>query len=105
MLEAFYGPQGVMAEASSHKAARLLRGKTMHGANNLHGCSSARAVHLRRGEARAKGLDIMCCKLGAKVIDELSRINAQLSRADAYNPTIAKAPCIEAGAITLCPNA
>ena len=33
LLEAFYGSQGVMKEASSNKAARLLHGKTIHAAN------------------------------------------------------------------------
>ena len=40
LLVAFYGPQGVMKEASSNKVARLLRGKTMHTANKLQGSSS-----------------------------------------------------------------
>ena len=54
LLEAFYGPQGAMKEASSNKAARLLHGKTMHAANKLHGGSSLRTVHLRLKEERAK---------------------------------------------------
>ena len=76
LLEAFYGPQGVMKEASSNKAARLLHGKTMHAANKLHGCSSLRTVHLRLKEQRGKELESIYSKLGAKVIDELSQINA-----------------------------
>ena len=92
LLEAFYGPQGVMKEASSNKAARLLRGKTMHAANKLHGCSSLRTVHLRLKEERAQALFGIYGKLGAKVIDELSQINAQLFHADAYITTVARAP-------------
>ena len=54
LLEAFYGPQGVMKEASSNKAARLLNGQTMHAANKLYGGSSLRTVHLRLKDNRAK---------------------------------------------------
>ena len=56
LLEAFYGPQGVMKEASSNKAARLLHGKTMHAANKLHGGSSLRTVHLRVKEELVRKL-------------------------------------------------
>ena len=92
LLETFYGRQGVMKEASSNKAARLLRGKTMHTANKLHGGSSLRTVHLRPKEQRGKQLESIYSKLGAKVIDELSQLNAQLFHADAYITTVARAP-------------
>ncbi len=49
-------------------------------------------MHLRLKEARAKELESIYGKLGAKVIDELSQINAQLFHADAYITTVARAP-------------
>ena len=57
LLEAFYGSQGVLEEASSHKAARLLHGKTIHAANKFNGGSSLRTLHLRLNERRAKVLE------------------------------------------------
>ena len=47
MLEAYYGPQGLMKEAPSNKAARGTNGVTVHFANNLFGNSSLLAPHLR----------------------------------------------------------
>ena len=92
LLEAFYGPQGVMREASSNKAARLLRGKTIHATNKLNGGSSLRAEHLRLSDKRAKALGNIYSKIGAKIIDEHSQINAELLHADAYITTLARAP-------------
>ena len=88
--EAFCGPRRATKEASPHKAAMLLHGKTMHAAGKLHGWSSARAAHLRMGEARARELDIRHANLVAKAIGELSQTSAQLSHTDAYITTIAK---------------
>ena len=49
LLQVFYGAQGVVLEASSNKAARLLagRGQTIHAANKLLPTASLRTVHLR----------------------------------------------------------
>ena len=77
LLEAFSSPQGVMKEASSNKAARLLHGKTMHAASILHGGSSLRTVHRRLKEQRAKELESIYNKLGAKVIDQLSQVKTR----------------------------
>ena len=47
LLTAFYGTDGVVKEASSNKASRLLqgRGKTIHAANKLTATSSLRTVN------------------------------------------------------------
>jgi hypothetical protein len=92
LLEAFYGSQSVMKEASSNKAARLLGGKTIHAANELNGGSSLRTVHLRFNERRAKVLGNIYCKIAGKVIDEHAQINAKLFHADAYITSLARAP-------------
>ena len=68
-----------MKEASSNKAARLLHGKTTHAANKLNGGSTLGTVHLRLSEKRAKVLGNVYSKIGGKVIDEHSQINAKLS--------------------------
>ena len=91
LLEAFYGPQGVVKEASSNKAARLLHGKTIHAANKLNGGSSLRTVHLRLNEERARILGNVYGKMGGKIIDEFSQDNAQLFHADAYITSLARA--------------
>ena len=92
LLEEFYGPQSVMKEASSNKAARLLHGKTMHAANKLTGNSSLRTVHLRLDEQRAKVLGNISGKIGATIIDEHSQTSAKLFHADAYITSLARAP-------------
>ena len=92
LLEAFYGSHGVLKEASSNKAARLLHGKTIHTANKLNGGSSLRTVHLRLNERRAKVLGNIYSKIGGKIIDEHSQINAKLFHADAYITSLARAP-------------
>ena len=92
LLDAFYGPRVVMKEASSNKAARLLHGKTMHAANKLNGGSSMRTVHLRLSERRAKVLGNICSKIGGKIIDEHSQINAKVFHANAYITSFARAP-------------
>ena len=92
LLEAFYGSQSVMKEASSNKAARLLHGKTIHATNKLNGGSSSRTVHLRLNEQRAKVLGNIYSKIGGKVIDEHSQISAKLFLAGAYITSLARAP-------------
>ena len=57
LLEAFYGPQGVMKEASSNKAARLVHGKTIHAAHKLCGLSGG-FVPERRHPFRSSSSDV-----------------------------------------------
>ena len=84
LLVAFYGPQGVMKEASSNTAARLLRGKLILVGNILNGGSSLRTVHLRLNERRAKVLGKVYSEIGGKIIDEHSQISAKFFHADSY---------------------
>ena len=92
LLQTFYGPEGVMKEASSNKAARLLQGKTVHTANKLQGNCSLRTVHLRLNEKRGRVLGAIYGKTGAKIIDEFSQLSAKLFHADAFITSIARAP-------------
>ena len=92
LFETFYGPDGVMKEASSNKAARLLGGKTVHTANKLQGGASLRTVHLRLGEKRSDVLGTVYGRTGAKIIDEFSQLAAKLFHADAFITMMARAP-------------
>ena len=47
LLTCYYGAKGVMKEAGSNKASRLIGGMTMHMANGLQGNSSLLTPHLR----------------------------------------------------------
>ena len=47
LLTCYYGVKGVMKEAGSNKASRLIGGMTMHMANGLQGNSSLLTPHLR----------------------------------------------------------
>ena len=95
LFEAFYGPDGVMKEASSNKAARLLHGKTVHTANKLQGGASLRTVHLRLGEERSRVLGAIYGRTGAKIIDEFSQLSAKLLHADAFITAMARAPIFQ----------
>ena len=58
LLTAFYGTDGVVKEASSNKASRLLqgRGKTIHAAKKLTATSSLRAANLRLSDKKSRVL-------------------------------------------------
>ena len=90
VLEAYYGPAGVMKEAPSNKAARLIKGSTLHAANGLFGNSSLLTPHLRL-KPRAKRYVRQMGRLGAKIFDEFSQINSRLFHADAYMTSVARA--------------
>ena len=94
LLTAFYGTEGVLKQASTNKAARLLQGcgKTIHVTNKLTVTSSLRAVNLRLNEKKQQLLGNIYGKAGAKLIDEFSPINAKLLHADAFITTLARAP-------------
>ena len=94
LLTAFYGTDGVVKEASSNKASRLLqgRGKTIHAANKLTATSSLRTVNLRLSDKKSRVLGALYGKTGAKVIDEFSQISGSLLHADALITTLARAP-------------
>ena len=91
LLKTFYGDRGVLTEASSNKAARLIQGKTLHAANKLQGTSSLRTVHLRITVKQQKALGRVYGELGAKILDEFSQTSAKLLHADAYRTTMARA--------------
>ena len=91
-FEAFYDGDGVMKEASSNKAARLLRGKTVHTANKLQGGASLRTVNSRLCGKRGRVLGTIYGRTGAKIIDELSQLSAKLFHADAFITAMARAP-------------
>ena len=90
LFETFYGEDGVVKEASSNKAARLLHGKTVHTANKLQGGSSLRTVHLRLSQERGQVLGRIYSNTGAKIIDEFSQLNAKLFHADAFITAMAR---------------
>jgi hypothetical protein len=92
LFETFYGKDGVVKEASSNKAARLLHGKTIHTANKLQGGASLRTVHLRLNDKRGQVLGAIYGRTGAKIIDEFSQTCAKLFHADAFITTMARAP-------------
>ena len=78
LLKGVDGDRGVLTEASSNKAARLIQGKTLHAANKLQGTSSLRTVHLRITQKQQKALGRVYGELGAKILDEFSQTSAKL---------------------------
>ena len=54
LLTCYYGVKGIMKEAGSNKAARLIGGMTMHMANGLQGNSSLLTPHLRLSPTERK---------------------------------------------------
>jgi hypothetical protein len=83
LLKVFYGRRGVMIEAASNKAARGVGGITLHAANKLMGSSSLITVNLRT-KPKQKAAMQRYGRLGAKLFDEFSQLNAKLFHADAY---------------------
>ena len=88
----FYGSRGLLLEASSNKAARLIGGVTIHAANSLRGNSSLMTVHLRLSPNKQKIAERRYKCLGGKVFDEFSHNNCKLWHADAYITAVARAP-------------
>ena len=72
LLRCFYGSRGLLLEASSNKAARLIGGVTIHAANSLRGNSSLMTVHLRLSPNKQKVAERRYACLDGKVFDEFS---------------------------------
>lgn len=90
LLICYYGDRGVMREAGSNKAARLIQGITIHMANGLQGNSSMLIPHLRLTATNKKTAEYRYGPLGAKIFDECSQYNARLWHADCYRTASAR---------------
>ena len=90
LLICYYGDKGVMREAGSNKAARLIQGITIHMANGLQGNSSLLTPHLRLSATNKRTSEHRYGPLGAKIFDECSQYNARLWHADCYRTASAR---------------
>ena len=79
LFRAFY--KNVVKVAPSNKAARLIKGKTMHTASKLVGGGSLKMSALRVNEERRKALACIYSDAGALILDEFSQTQAQLYHA------------------------
>ena len=80
--------------APSNKAARLIKGKTMHTACKLTG-GSLKMNKLRVNEERRKALARIYSDAGAEIIDEFSQSQAQLYHAVSLLTTYGRADALE----------
>ena len=95
LLLCFYGKRGLLKQASSNKAARLIGGVTMHAANSLRGDSPLLTVYLRLNPDKQNIAQKRYGSLGAKLLDEFSQFNAKLWHADCYITSVARASIFE----------
>jgi len=90
LLTCYDGDKGVLREAGSNKAARLIDGVTLHMANGLQGNSSLLTPHLRLSAENKRKAEHRYGPLGAKIFDECSQYNARLWHADCYRTAAAR---------------
>ena len=78
---AYFGPQGLVKQAPSNKAARLISGRTLHVATALRARDSLKTATLKPNDVAFKKLQILNIPAGAQVFDEFSQIPAPLLHA------------------------
>ena len=93
LAEAYFGPSGYAAAASSNAAAQNLgdKGRTLHGATGLLFGDSLKTAALRLNEKTQKKMDRLAGDLGVDVIDELGAVPAEMLHADALRKTYGRA--------------
>ena len=82
LFQAYFGFNGVLKQAPSNKAARLIGGRTMHVASALQAAQSLRTAQLKPNESAMKKLQILHVPAGADIFDEFSQIQAALLHAN-----------------------
>ena len=93
LAEAYFGPSGYAAAASSNAAAQNLgnKGRTLHGATGLLFGDSLKTAKLRLNAQTQKKMDRLAGDLGVDVIDELGTVPAEMLHADALRKTYGRA--------------
>ena len=80
LLEAYYGPEGVLRRAPSNKPARLIGGRTMHSGQGLTPENSMRTASLALNAQSQQKLSITHADAGALYIDESCRQSLIMQR-------------------------
>ena len=78
LLQAYFGPKGLLKQAPSNKAARLIGGRTLHVTSALTATQSLRTANLKPSDTALKKLQILNIPAGAQLFDEFSQIPAAL---------------------------
>ena len=90
LLETFFGADGVIKEAPSNKAARLIGGRTVHSGIGLSAESSLRTAALGLNAQARRKLEVTLIRAGARLFDEWSQLGATLNHAAALRTTYAR---------------
>lgn len=90
LIERFYGPGSCMTVAPTNKAARLVRGKTLHHALGLQAAATFKASRLRPTGKVATQLECRFAAVAAWLQDEWSQTQAQLLSASALRLTYSR---------------
>ena len=89
LFRAYFGPRGCILTAPSNKAARLIKGRTIHATQGMTPDNSLRTAALRLSGTRSK-LERTMGPAGAKITDEWSQLQASMNHADALRTTYAR---------------
>ena len=90
LLEAYYGPEGVLRRAPSNKPARLIGGRTMHSGQGLTPENSMRTASLALNAQAQHKLSITHADAGVLHIDESSMLQGELNHAASLRTTYAR---------------
>ena len=98
LLTTYFGADGLVKQAPSNKAARLIGGRTIHVSTALLATASLRTANLKPHGSALKKLQIINIPAGAQFFDEFSQtpgnlfhgscLRASYARKDAYNLTL-----------------
>ena len=90
LLETYFRPAGVIKEAPSNKAARLIGGRTIHSGNGLTATTSLRTCQLGLNAQTRRKMEVTLVQADARLIDEWSQLSATLNHAAALRSTYAR---------------
>ena len=91
LLEVYFGHDGVQLAAPSNKAARLIKGKTVHNLVGLRANDSLKTYDLNLSKHQdRKKLDATVGKAGGLILDEFSQLQSVLFHAAALRTSAAR---------------
>ena len=81
LLQTYFGMNGLLKQAPSNKAARLIGGRTLHVTNALRPAQSLRTAALKPQGSALKKMQILTIPAGAQLVDEWSQLQASILHA------------------------